>query len=270
MPSSSTPSSAALRSRRATWATPRAIGALILREITTTYGRSPGGYIWAIMEPAAGIALLTLVFSIGFRTPPLGTSFALFYAAGILPLMMYTDLSAKLAQTVQFSRALLTYPRITFLDALIARFVLNLLTQIMVHLIVLGFILIYLNPTTTLDFAKIGQAYLLTLALALGIGTLNSFLTLAYPIWQTAWAILNRPLFLISCVFFIFESVPQPYADYLWFNPIVHIAGLMRDGFYPFYQPTYISVAYPLIIALSSAMIGLFLLRRYHRDMLDK
>lgn len=266
----STTTAKRLRNQRARWATPRAIGALILREISTTYGRSPGGYVWAIMEPAAGIALLTLVFSIGFRTPPLGTSFALFYAAGILPLMMYTDISSKLAQTVQFSRALLTYPRVTFLDALIARFVLNLLTQLMVHFILLGFILVYLKPTTTLDFSKIGQAYLLTLSLALGIGTLNSFLTMAYPVWQTAWAILNRPLFLISCVFFIFESVPQPYADYLWFNPIVHIAGLMRDGFYPFYKPTYVSVAYPLMISLGSALAGLLLLRRYHRDMLDK
>ncbi|MEP5731307.1 MAG: ABC transporter permease [Sulfitobacter sp.] len=264
------PTSKPLRPQIRPYATLRAIGALILREITTTYGRSPGGYIWAILEPAAGIALLTLVFSIGFRTPPLGTSFALFYAAGILPLMMYTDLSSKLAQTIQFSRALLTYPRVTFVDALIARFVLNFLTQMMVHFIVIGFILLMLQPTTTLDHSKIGQAYVLTAALGIGIGTLNSFLTLAYPIWNTAWAILNRPLFLISCVFFIFESVPQPYSDYLWYNPIVHIVGLMRDGFYPFYQPTYVSIAYPLGIAAITTVVGLFLLNRFHRDLLDK
>jgi capsular polysaccharide transport system permease protein len=259
-----------LRPQITSFATFRAIGALILREITTTYGRSPGGYIWAILEPAAGIALLTVIFSVGFRTPPLGTSFALFYAAGILPLMMYTDVSAKMAQTIQFSSALLTYPRITFVDALIARFVLNALTQLMVHFIILGFILIAFKPTTTLDYSKIGQAYVMTLALAIGIGTLNAFLTMAYPIWNTAWAILNRPLFLVSCVFFIFESVPQPYSDYLWLNPIVHIAGLMRDGFYPFYQPTYVSVGYPMAVAALTTMIGLFLLNRYHRDILDK
>ena len=261
---------AALRAPAPRLATPRAVGALILREITTTYGRSPGGYLWAILEPAAGITLLTLVFSLAFRTPPLGTSFPLFYAAGILPLLMYSDISAKMAQTIQFSRALLAYPRITFLDALIARFVLNSLTQFVVHFIVLGFILLYLRPTTTLDFSKVALAYALTLSLAIGIGTLNSFLTLAYPVWATAWAILNRPLFLISCVFFIFESVPQPYADYLWFNPIVHIAGLMRDGFYPFYQPSYVSIAYPMGIAALTTMAGLFLLNRYHRDILDR
>jgi capsular polysaccharide transport system permease protein len=56
----------------------------------------------------------------------------------------------------------------------------------------------------------------------------------------------------------------------LWFNPIVHIAGLMRDGFYPFYQPTYVSIAYPLAVAAMTTMAGLFLLNRYHRDILDK
>ncbi|MFK7836999.1 MAG: ABC transporter permease [Sulfitobacter sp.] len=260
----------ALKPQRPAFATLRAIGALVLREVTTTYGRSPGGYIWAVLEPAAGITLLTLIFSIGFRSPPLGTSFALFYAAGILPLMMYTDISSKLGQTIQFSRALLAYPRVTFVDALLARFILNCLTQLIVHFIVLSFILLVLHPTTTFDFGKIGLAYLITAALGLGIGTLNSFLTLAYPIWQTAWAILSRPLFLISCVFFIFEAVPHPYADYLWFNPLVHVAGLMRDGFYPFYQPTYVSVAYPLAVSALTLVTGLLMLNRYHRDFLDK
>ncbi|MFT6676852.1 MAG: capsular polysaccharide transport system permease protein [Sulfitobacter sp.] len=245
------------------------MGALILREIATSYGRSPGGYLWAVLEPAAGIALLTLIFSIGFRTPPLGSSFALYYAAGMLPLMMYSDISGKLAQTILFSRALLAYPRVTFLDALIARLVLNFLTQISVHIILLAFVWLVLDPTTSFDFSKICLAYALTLALGAGIGTLNCFLIVAYPLWQTAWAILNRPLFLVSCIFFNFESIPQPYADYLWYNPIVHIVGVMRDGYYPFYLPGYVSIAYPLGISALTTMAGLFLLYRFHRDALD-
>ena len=241
-----------------------------MREISTTYGRSPGGYLWAVVEPVAGIALLTLAFSMAFRSPPLGTSFAMFYAAGILPLLMYADISGKLAQTAQFSRALLSYPRVTFVDALLARFILNVLTQLTVHFLVLGFVLVYLSPGAVLDLSKIAQAYGFTIALALGVGTLNSFLTCAFPVWQTAWAILNRPLFLISCVFFIFESIPTPYADVLWFNPLVHIAGVMRDGFYPFYRPTYVSLLYPLGVSALLTLTGLLLLNRFHRDMLDQ
>ena len=56
----------------------RTILALILREMSTTYGRSAGGYIWAVLEPAAGIALLAFAFSLALRAPSLGTNFALF------------------------------------------------------------------------------------------------------------------------------------------------------------------------------------------------
>ncbi|MBD3665153.1 ABC transporter permease [Sulfitobacter aestuariivivens] len=259
-----------LREAHAPFSTFRAIFALMLREMSTTYGRSPGGYIWAILEPAAGIALLTAIFSAGFRTPPLGTSFSFFYAGGILPLLMYTDVSNKVGQTIQFNRALLAYPRITFIDALLARLFLNFMTQVMVHTVVLSFILLVLKPDTTLDFVKIGQAYVLCFLLAAGVGTLNSFLTLAYPVWQTAWAIMNRPLFLISCIFFVFEIVPEPYSDYLWYNPLVHIIGHMRDGYYPYYQPTYVSFVYPVMLSAIFCMAGLFLLNRYHRDILDK
>lgn len=266
----STEQTATLREQRTSFASFRAIMALILREIATTYGRSPGGYVWAVLEPAAGIALLTLIFSVGFRSPPLGTVFSLFYATGILPLLMYMDLSGKLAQSMIFSRALLAYPRVTFVDALIARLLLGLITLLSVHSIVLIFILSISNVSTTFDFTKIVTAYAMLVFLATGIGTLNAFLVLSYPIWQTAWAILNRPLFIISCVFFLFESIPEQYANYLWYNPLIHIIGMMRDGFYPFYHPNYVSIGYPILIGLVTLMAGLFLLRRYHREMMDK
>jgi capsular polysaccharide transport system permease protein len=247
---------------------PRVIMALVLREMATTYGRSPGGYLWAILEPAAGIALLTAIFSMGFNSPPLGTSFPLFYASGMLPFLMYNDLAIKLGQTIPFSRQLLEYPRVSFIDALLARLLLNALTQLAVSFLIIAFIILVMRPDTALDLSEMAFAYILVLCLSAGVGFLNAFLFFAYPLWQTAWAILNRPMFIISCVFFLFESVPQPFADLLWFNPLVHISGLMRDGFYPFYHPSYVSVAYVLVFSAVLAIAGLLLLYRYQRDTL--
>lgn len=249
---------------------PRAILALILREMSTTYGRSPGGYLWAVLEPAVGVALLTGIFSIGFRAPPLGTSFALFYAVGVLPFLMFTEISNKLGQTIQFSRALLKYPRVTFLDAILARLILNGFVQLMVNLLVLAFILLVLEARASLDAGPIALAYAMVLCLAAGIGTLNAFLTLAYPLWATIWAIVTRPLFIVSCIFFLFEAVPSPYDSMLWFNPLVHVTGMMRTGFYPFYHPDQVSALYVLGLSGVCFISGLFLLWRHHRDILLK
>ncbi|WP_311200115.1 hypothetical protein [Phaeobacter inhibens] len=62
---------------RRSMATLRTVAALVLREMSTRYGRTPGGYLWGILEPLAAILFLSLGFSLVIRTPSLGTSFPL-------------------------------------------------------------------------------------------------------------------------------------------------------------------------------------------------
>lgn len=252
------------------FATLRTVTALILREMSTSYGRSPGGYAWAILEPAAGIALLTALFSVGFRSPPLGISFAMFYATGMLPFVLFTDITGKLGQAMNYSRQLLAYPRVTFLDAILARFALNLMTQMLVSYLVIGTILLVFDTRVVMDGAVIARAYGLAALLALGIGVFNCFMMLRFPVYQRFWSILMRPLFLLSCVFFLFDTIPEPYSNYLWYNPLVHLVGLMRHGFYPNYDAPYVSEAYVAVVGLMALVLGLLLLRRDHKSALER
>lgn len=247
----------------------RTILALMLREMATTYGRSPLGYLWAIIEPVAAIALLSLVFSAFAHNPGLGVSFAIYYATGMIPFIIYTSVSNKIAACLLFSKPLLAYPRVTYMDAILARFLTNMLTEVMVTYIVFTSLLLIYNDHTSVNLPVIALSIALTGVLALGLGILNCFLTTLLPAWQRAWSILMRPLFLLSCIIFLFESVPQPYRDWLWFNPLIHVVGLMRRGFYPGYDASYVSVGYVLGVSGVCAMIGLVFLRRYHRDLLE-
>jgi capsular polysaccharide transport system permease protein len=247
----------------------RAIIALMLREMATTYGRSPGGYVWAVLEPAAGIGVLTAIFSFALVSPPIGTNFPLFYATGIVPFLAYLDVSNKVAQSMQFSKALLTYPRVTFIDAILARFLLNMLTQILVtYLIFLG-LFIFIEHTSEVKFTNVALAMAMIGSLSLGIGTLNCFLTMQFPVWIRIWGIIMRPMFILSCIFFIFDIIPQPYRDYLWYNPLVHIVGRMRSGFYDTYEALYVSEAYVFGISIVLVFFGVALLGRFHRDLLN-
>jgi len=251
------------------FASARVIMALIMREMATTHGRSPGGYIWAIVEPAAGIALLSALFSLGFRNPAIGTNFPIFYATGLVPFLMFTDLSNKVAMALLFSKPLLAYPSVTFLDAILGRFLVNLLTQLMVSYVVFIGILYMFETRTIPEISGIALGLLMAAAMSLGIGTLNAVLFTAFPIWQRIWSILTRPLLLVSGVIFIFDNVPQPYRDYLWWNPLIHVVGQIRDSFYPTYDGTYVSPLYVFGISAVTFAFGIIFLRRWHRDILD-
>lgn len=39
------------------------IFALLIREMATRFGSKPGGYLWAFLDPAAHILLMTAIFS---------------------------------------------------------------------------------------------------------------------------------------------------------------------------------------------------------------
>lgn len=258
------------RRDRRSWPSLRAIWALILREMSASYGRSPGGYLWAILEPVGGIALLTLVFSLTFHAPPLGGSFALFYATGLLPFMLFSDVQAKTANALSYSRALLAYPAVSFLDALIARFVLNTMTKLLVSYLVLGGCLLLLDTRTRPDLPVILEAYALCALLSFGVGMLNAYLFLRWPVWQHGWSMLMRPMFIVSGVFFLIDSLPRWVSDLLWFNPLTHVIGRLRAGVYPGYRPDYISLPYLIGISLICLALGLLLLRRSFRDLLAR
>lgn len=256
-----------LRSR--SFKTTRTVVALVFREMATTYGRSAAGYIWAVAEPVAGIILLTAIFSLAFESPPLGTSFPLFYASGYLPFTMYLDISNKVANSIRFSKPLLFYPGVTYFDAILARFILNGLTQVMVTLIVVPAIILLFRVKVIIDIPALALGLLMAAVLALGVGTLNCFLITAVPSWERIWAILNRPLFIISAIFFVFESVPNPYRDWLWFNPLVHVIGQVRKGVFPTYDADYVSYIYLFGVSGAALFFGLLLLGRFHRDLIN-
>lgn len=245
----------------------RTIFALILREMSTTYGRTPGGYLWAVAEPVAGIALFTLVMSEGLRvrTPGLGTNFPLFYATGILPFQMFNTMANTIARAITFSRSLLAYPEVTYMDALLARFILQVLTKLMVSYLVLAGILFAFETGAILDFAAILNAFAMTAVLGFGVGSVNAYLRPVFPVWEQIWGILTTPLFLLSGVFFLYDDLPTFAREILWYNPLVHVIGEMRRGFYATYTASYVSSAYVYGVSLTLIAVGLMLLRRHHR-----
>jgi capsular polysaccharide transport system permease protein len=247
----------------------RVIFALIMREMSTTYGRSAGGYIWAILEPIGAIALMSVVFSFAFRSPALGHNFPLFYATGYLPFMFYVGTSTNIATSIRFNKQLLFYPRVTYIDSIFARFLLSFLTHVLVFYIIIIGIFVFLETRSTLKFQYIFSAFSMAATLSFGVGVLNCFLFEVFPSWQRVWAVLNRPMFILASIFFTIESVPQSFREPLLYNPLVHIVSEMRRGFYPYYDGVYVSHVYVYGISALLTGIGLFLLRRYNKDILD-
>lgn len=254
---------------RRSFGSARSIMALILREMSTQYGRSIGGYAWAILEPLGTVFLIALAFSLLVHAPALGNNFIFFYASGFLPFHAYQQISVFVARAMKFSKPLLFYPSVTWVDAVLARFFLNALTNVTVACIIFTCIYIFADIPVLIDVGPILIGFALMFLLGFGVGVMNCALLGLFPTWDMIWSIATRPLFLASGILFLYEDLPTQVKSILWYNPLLHIVGIARSGLFPSYRPEYTSIPYVLSIALITTVFGLLLLGRYHRDILQ-
>lgn len=244
----------------------RVMRALFRREMLTRFGRTPGGYVWAIVEPLAFIFVLTAVFSLLAKMPPLGSSFVLFFATGYMGFMFYRATADFASQGVQFNKALLNYPTVTPYDTVVARASLQYLTNYTVSLLVFAGVFFVLELPVHIDVMLLFVTTLGATILGIGMAMTNAVLFMLYPIYERFFAIVNRPLFLISGVFFLPESLPNEVQAVLFYNPLAHYICLFRMAFYPEYHSTFLSLEYVWFWTIGLAFIGLAALTRHrHR-----
>lgn len=235
----------------------RVIGALLLRETRVRFGRAQIGYLWAIIEPLAGILVLAFIFQLIGRAPNVGQSLYLFLAIGMLGFSLQRRLAVQLGNAFDANKALLYFPVVQRIDTLIARGILETATSLLSMMIIIaGLMLIEgVSPPAHLDAFAAGIAALALLGF--GIGTMNAILSSYLSSWRQIEGLINRPLFLLSGVFFTPLMLPSAVADILSWNPIVHGIELLRYGYYEGYRPDFIDLPYLVGWGLVTTLVGL-------------
>lgn len=235
----------------------RVTAAMIVREMATRFGRKPGGYVWALLEPVAYISILTVVFGAVARTPVLGSSFILFFATGFLGYQLYQSRVGYISTAIRANRALFSYPNVAPIDAVTARFILQTFTTALVATIVFSGIFLTLKQAPTVNWMRIIEAEVFAGSLAVGVGLFNSVMFVKSPLYEQAYGIVTRPLMMLSGVFFIPDNLPIHYRDILMYNPVCHIIMLFRSAFYPEYRASGLDLQYLTWVSATAIFIGM-------------
>lgn len=230
---------------------------MIARETSSRFGRKPGGYIWALLEPGGYITMMTLIFGALAKTPLLGSSFILFFATGFMGYQLYQSKVAYISSAVRANKALLNYPLVAPIDAVTARFILQVATTSLVAIIIFSGIFMTMKVAPHVYWPSLVEAEIAAAFLALGVAMSNSVLFIRYPLYEQVYGIITRPLFLLSGVFFLPDSMSPPYRDYLMYNPLCHIIMMFRTGFYPEYRAMGLDKEYLTAVIAVVFMLGL-------------
>ena len=240
----------------------RVIHALVLREVNVKFARHRLGYLWAFVEPVAFIAAFALILSVGGRSLPAGMPAVPFLVTGIIPFFLFRDVATATLRGVSANKALLVYPQVTAFDVMIARLLLEIATAIVVFVALLV-VMSGIGIEVRIERPVEAFGWLIVMGFAgFGFGAACGALEPLFPaVERIVPAVVLRPLFWISGVFFTSGMLPPDLRDLALWNPLLHIIELLRSAFFREFENQH--AAYPY--ALFSVLIAVFLAALLHR-----
>ena len=208
--------------------------ALVWRNVRVEFDATRLGSAWAIARPI----LFTLVFVLfrGFSgaNTHVELPYALYVFSGLVLWMYFLDAATSSAGAIRLDSALLTkvyYPRLlTPLVPVVAS-----LISIVIALVPLVAMMIWFGVSPGWPILLLPLVLIQAVALALGVGTLVSSISIENRDWERALAFLLSIGLWLSPVIYAPDMIPESSADLYHLNPMVGLLLAFRaalfDGF---------------------------------------
>ena len=247
----------------------RVIHALVLREASVKFARHRLGYVWAFVEPVAYVSAFVLILSLGGRALPAGMPAVPFFITGVIPFFLFREVAAATLAGVTSNKALLVYPQVSAFDVIIARALLEIATTIVVFVLLLGAVRA-LGIDFRIERPLQAFGWLIAMGLAgFGFGAACGALEPLFPaVQRIVPAVVLRPLFWISGVFFTSGMLPPALRDMALLNPLLHMIELLRSAFFHEFESQYATPSYGLFSLLATVFVACLLHRALRRHIL--
>jgi capsular polysaccharide transport system permease protein len=239
----------------------RVIGALLLREVLTRYGRHNIGFLWVFLEPmlfTLGVtALWTLTKAVHGSNLPI-TAFAV---TGYSSVLLWRNCANRCALAITPNLGLLFHRNVRVIDLFLARIILEIAgttaSATIISIIFISFGL--MQPPVDMGMVLQGWLYLAWFGTSLGlaVGGLSERSETAERLWHTV-AYLMFPL---SGAVFMVDWLPPAARQYVLLIPTVHGVEMFRGGFFGSAVRVHYSVPYITVSCLVVMLIGLLLVK---------
>ncbi len=242
----------------------RIMHALLLRELSTRFGRDNIGFLWIMGEPiifAAGVSVLWSQIR-----PPYENGIPLipFIITGYMPLILLRQIVGYSVNAVRTSSTLLYHRMISPLHIILSRSIIELigisLSFVVIVLVyhALGFMMF---PTHFTGFALIYGGWFLLAWVSLAIGLVMSALAEIFEVIERVVAIVTYVAIPISGAFIMAADMPPKLRSMSMALPLVHCFEMLRRGYFGDGVVTIYNVPFAVAWAAGLTLLGLILVQ---------
>lgn len=236
------------------------LGAVMMREIHTRFGRHHMGYLWLFFEPMILGGCIAMVHFISGHGLPGGLDILSFYIVGYTPYYLFRSILNRAATSLLSNAPLFYHRQVTFLDVMIARNLLDCAAVMMAVLIMLGLIGAVLDVWPA-NLVQIAFGIFLIALFCHGL----SLVIVAATMWgvETVDRVIHPLTYLsipLTGAFYMVWWFPREVQEIMLLVPSVHMFEIIREGQFGPVVPYHYDMVFMLASCAISNLVGMLAL----------
>lgn len=243
----------------------RVIGALLLREIITRFGRHNIGVLWLIVEPmmfSLGVAGLWHIARLHTMVEIPIIAFAI---TGYSSVLLWRNAANRCSKAIEPNLSLMYHRNVKVIDIFFSRAVLEVIGATASIFLLTVFFASIGAMKWPVDILPVLGGWILLSWFAVALGFVIGAISERSETFERTWHILTYLMFPLSGAVYMVHWLPKDaQAAVLWL-PMVHGVEMIRHGYFGNVVPTYESTSYFMLVNLVLTLIGLALVRESGR-----
>lgn len=233
------------------------VGALMMREMATRFGREGLGFAWIVGEP------LLFCFGVMFlwaATKPEyehGVRLIPFVMTGYMSLILIRHLIGALASALQSNLGLLYHRKVSPMHIFTSRAMIEIGGTTAAFVIVYLVLLAMGEVQLPHDYLTLYVGWTLLCWVSVGFALVLTGLAMRYDVFERLIGLISYLLIPLSGAFSMVAWLPPDFQKFILLIPFVHGVEMVRAGVFDEFTPTYFDVGYALLCGAVFNLLGL-------------
>jgi ABC-2 type transport system permease protein/capsular polysaccharide transport system permease protein len=240
----------------------RVIGALLIRELLTRYGRNNIGFLWLFVEPMLVTLIIAIIWSTLRSVHGSTIPIVAFAVTGYSSMLLWRGVPSRCIDALRVNQPLLFHRPVTVMDIYFSRIALETVavTTSFVVISLIFYAVAWLDAPEDVLQVLGGWALLawLGFGLALTVGGLSEKVEVVGKLWPP----FSFMLFPLSGFAFLADALPQGFREIVLWLPMLNALEFLREGWFGSQFRAHYDIPYVVVFNIFLTFVGLSLARQ--------
>jgi capsular polysaccharide transport system permease protein len=244
----------------------RVIGALMIRELVTRFGRENIGFLWVMVEPLLFAGLVGILWRFMKGPEEHGVSVVAFCATGYLPLTFFRNAVMRSIRIFTVNSGLMYHRQIKILDFIFVRVLIEMIGAMMAYLFI-GALLMSINEfPVPADIGALIAGWFLYCLFVFALCLILAPLSEMSDVLEKIMPVTTYVMIPFSGTFYMVSWLAPQAQAAMYYSPFVQGMEIMRYGVFGDVVNAQWNITVPIASSLVLILIGLVLCRKVRRQ----